>query len=108
MKRSVYLLGLLFLAACSSKILSPTQADVDAMKETDPDLTLADLEAGKAAYKDYCNMCHGYYSPANYSEEQLEKIIPNMVGKVNEKSGSMVINDQMQRQLLQYALAVRN
>jgi len=108
MKRTLYLVGLVFLAACSTKIVSPTQADVDAMKDTDPSITLADLEAGKATYKNYCNMCHGYYAPSNYSAEDLQKIIPNMVGKVNKKSGSMVVNDQMQQQLMQYVLAVRD
>jgi len=95
------------MMACSNKVISPTQSNVDQLTSTYPDVTLADLEKGRSIYAEKCNMCHGYYKPNEYSVEDWGKIVPVMVVKVNKKSKSEVIDREKEDQLLKYILSVK-
>ncbi|MCX6221313.1 MAG: hypothetical protein NTZ69_10015 [Bacteroidia bacterium] len=53
----------------------PTAADVTSSA------TLADLQAGRAAFINNCGRCHGLYSPDNYSAANWKSIVPMMASR---------------------------
>lgn len=98
-------LGVLYLASCASvKLAAPTQADVSRMQSKYPNYTLAQLTEGQAIFEQNCNKCHGLKNPAKYSEEDLNKIVPRMVKKVNKKGE--VITAEKQETLLRYLITM--
>lgn len=109
MKRSfVAIVGfMLILAACGSvKLIQPSQADVDRGTQKYSNLTLADLNQGKAIYERECNLCHGLKAPVSKNEDQWKKIVPKMVQKVNRKKGSIAIDPKSEEILLQYLITM--
>jgi len=110
MKKTLYaFIGiLLMLAACSTavKLVQPTQSDVDRGVQKYSNLTLADLNQGKAIYEKECNLCHGLKNPASQSEEKWKKIVPKMVEKVNKKKGTTAIDKKSEEILLQYLITM--
>lgn len=106
MKQVFLLFGLLLIFACSKSLIAPAQADVNRVFAKFPGYTMADLEAGKAVYEDKCNMCHGLKDPTNYTEEELNKIVPSMVRRVNKKVGSIAIDPAKESLVLKYMVTM--
>jgi hypothetical protein len=110
MKRNIILFAMLVgIVACSkSKLIAPTQADVDAAKMYYPDMTLAQLELGRATYQSNCNLCHELFKPSQFSEDKWVEVVPGMVEAVNNKYGSTEIDNKEQEALLRYVLTMRS
>jgi len=109
MKKTLYVfIGfLLVMAACSTtKLVQPTQADVDRGVQKYSSLTLADLNQGKAIYERECNLCHGLKNPGSKNEDQWKKIVPKMVQKANSKKGKIAIDQKTEETLLQYLITM--
>lgn len=109
MKRNIILFAALIgIVACGkSKLLAPTQADVDAGKMNYPDLTLSQLELGRATFQANCNLCHELFKPSQFSEEKWIEVVPGMVEAVNNKYGSTEIDSKEEEALLRYVLTMR-
>lgn len=82
MKKTLVIIALAALGACASqKVLTPTQADATVAANKFPGTTMADLEEGKRLHETHCAKCHGLKNPQNYSEAQLDQIVPAMAAK---------------------------
>ncbi len=86
MKKYFFLLSLVFVVACgSSKMIIPSQTDVDRGKDNFPGLTLTELTDGQKVFTESCNACHPYKKPGKYSGAEWKEIIPRMTSKANHK-----------------------
>ncbi len=70
--------ALLFLTACSPKLIKPTVVDETRGKAIYSDVTLAGLEKGHELYAIKCGKCHKLYAPVSRSEAAWKKILPVM------------------------------
>lgn len=107
MKKRIILipLALLFAGCFASKTLTtPAQADVDRVQTKYPGYTLADLNHGKSLYTEHCGTCHGLKNPSDFTEEQWNKIVPNMVAKVN-KHGN-ILDQKAEQDILRYTVTM--
>lgn len=108
MKTKFTLLSLIIiLAACgSTKLVIPSQADVDRASQKNNSITLASINEGKALFEQNCNRCHGYKNPNSRSEKRWAKIIPRMVAKVNKKMKKEEIDANEQELILNYVVTM--
>ncbi len=107
MKKCIGAFAIVFLIACgSAKLLLPTQADADRGAQKFSGLTLAELNEGKSLYEMNCAACHGLKRPASQSEREWNKIVPEMVGKVNKEAGKEVIDAHKQQVILNYLVTM--
>lgn len=97
-------LGLL-IACGASKILEPTEYDAVKAKTTFPEVTLADLQAGKNIYQQHCGSCHPHKKITKFTENQWRNITPKMVIKTNKKFNN-VIDAAGEAQLLKYVVTM--
>jgi mono/diheme cytochrome c family protein len=99
----------LILAACgTTRLIQPTQADAERGAQKYSNLTLADLNQGKAIFEQNCGLCHGLKKPASRNEDQWNKIVPNMSARVNKKKGEGTLNSEKQEILLRYLVTMSN
>ena len=95
----------LFLVACSaSRLATPTAVDVEKGSANFEALTLSQLESGKVLYSENCGKCHPHKKVGNYTREEWERIMPDMVQKANKKGGNLVDADE--EALLRYAVTM--
>lgn len=107
MKKSLFILFSLVLISCSStKLVTPTQADVERGSARFSNLTLDELNTGKMNFEKQCNKCHGLGKPSTKSADELNKIVPRMVIKANKKAGKEVIDAAMQESILKYLVTM--
>jgi cytochrome c5 len=104
MKRSIVFVSLLFLTACSAKLVSPTQTDADRVAQRMPGTTLADLQEGKALYQTKCSQCHALKKPSSKTESEWQQIIPIMAKRA-EKAHKDLIDGHAQVQIMKYLTA---
>ena len=99
---------LLLMVACGPIILAPvTQADVERGKNRYKDLTVSDLEKGKALCEKMCVSCHKMKSPKSKTEKQWRQIIPSMARHAMKKAGGkVVIDDSSQVLIYKYLVTV--
>ncbi len=84
-----------FLAACGTKLIEPSDADVNRVKAKYPDYTVEQLQKGKTLYVQHCGNCHGLYKPSSQSEAEWNKIVPWMSNKVNkQQANTLSVEDQ--------------
>lgn len=102
---SIIALAMIFVA-CSPKIVTPMQADIDRVAAKHPTYTLANVQQGKVLYEQQCTACHGLKKPTAYSEAAWQKIVPNMVIKANKKAGKQAISPAQQALILEYLLTM--
>lgn len=108
MKKTLVFVGILLLIACgTAKKVTLTQADFERADKTYPGITSAELSEGKSIFESNCNQCHTLRKPANKTEEQLKKIVPRMVGKVNRRADKEVIDEKAKETLLKYLVVMR-
>ena len=97
---------IIFLAACSVKLVTPTQSNVDKVSGKYPGYSLAELNADKALYESTCSRCHRLKNPTSRSEAKWDKIVPKMIGKLNKKEGKEVIDAKQQDSILRYLVTM--
>lgn len=102
MKRLIILTSFsLFIVSCAGlQLATPTQADVDRMEETYPELTVAELIEGKGLYEDKCSRCHGLKDPVAFSNEEWNRIVPNMANKARGRQISLT--SEQEQSILRY------
>ncbi|MCB0734052.1 MAG: hypothetical protein H6608_07845 [Flavobacteriales bacterium] len=92
---------LLGFTACKSKKVVTTETKVIEKQETtEATMSSADMAEAKSIYETKCTKCHAMKDVSNYTEEQLNSIVPKMVGMVNKNE--VLINDGQKAKLLQY------
>lgn len=108
MKLTIYLSLAFFIAACgAAKVSSSLTPDVLSVGQAIyPDLTMDQLNHGKELYEGKCNLCHGLKDFSKYNEASWNKIVPNMVEKVNKKVGETAIDETAQVDLLRYVVSM--
>jgi cytochrome c5 len=89
----------LILAACSGKLMKPTQTDADRIASAWPGTTLTELQEGKTLYKANCGKCHELHSPTTRGEDGWRKIVPIMAKKARVDAGT-------ETKILKYLVAV--
>jgi len=95
----------LFIAACSAnKVAAPSKADVEKEGEEFAELAPSELASGKELYVANCGKCHAHKEVSDYTKEEWEKIMPNMVQKANGKGSNLGATDE--HALLRYAVAM--
>lgn len=82
--------------------MAPTQADADRAKST----SLTELQRGHELYVNNCGTCHGLKAPAEYTATAWERIVPDMVQKVNRKAGATALSSTDETLIRQYVLAM--
>jgi hypothetical protein len=97
--------SLLFLAGCASvQLLTPGQSDVERVKTKYPDYTLAELNQGKILYEENCGNCHSLKKPSSESEQEWNKIVPEMAKKADKKG--IKIDPKQQELILKYLITM--
>jgi len=74
MKATLTLFIVILLAACSSKLYIPSEANVNKREPA----TLAELGQGHDIYKKSCGGCHRLYKPDSRIREQWTKVLKVM------------------------------
>jgi hypothetical protein len=107
MKKTISIIPVfLLLSGCfSTKLLTPTQADVDRVTPLFPGYSLNDLNKGKMLFEQHCGNCHGLKNPAARTIEQWKEIVPVMSAKVNKKEGN-VVDSNAQELILKYVITM--
>lgn len=105
-KKMILIATIIFAAACSPKLMEVTQTDADRGAAKFKTVTVASLSEGKTIFTENCNECHGLKSPGSKSEEKWNKIVPEMVKKLNQKMGKEIIDSKKQELLLQYLVTM--
>ena len=90
--------SLLLISCGSTKLATPTQADVDRGMKKYPDLTLEALNTGKANFETSCSKCHGLKKPGSKTAAQWEAVVPRMATKAEKKAGGKVVIDTATRE----------
>lgn len=89
MKKTVFLLLVVLLAACSSaKFATPKQSDAVRGATKFPGYTLADLQHGQMLFKQDCGKCHALPAPKSKTETQWRSIVPKMAKKAKVDSAT--------------------
>ena len=82
MKRTIKILFLLTtvfgLWYCSPKVLPPTSSELNQLKQSNPETDTSTIVRGYDVYARSCHKCHGLKNPANFTNEQWNKILPVM------------------------------
>jgi len=108
MRKSIIVIGVLLISACSPKLIEVTQADADRGASKYSGLTLSALNEGKSLYTQNCAECHGLKKPNSRTEANWNSIVPIMVKKLNQKMGKEVVDSKKQEVLLQYLVTMAN
>jgi cytochrome c2 len=108
MKKTLCILLIPIFAACSFKLATPAQSDVDRVAGKYPGYTLADLNQGEALFQTTCNRCHKLKNPTSRNEKKWNSIVPKMIGKLNKKQGKVVIDDKQQELILRYLVTMNS
>ena len=103
--RNFILLALItFLTACSVKLLTPKQSDVDRVSDKFPGYSLMELKEGKEMFKDNCSKCHRLKDPQSKTEAEWREIVPKMVARAQKKS--ITITEKEQDAILKYLITM--
>jgi cytochrome c5 len=106
MKKLLIVVSVTLAAACSAKLIQPTQSDVDRVSATYPGYTLTDLDQGKVLFGQTCNRCHPLKNPTGHTADQWRTIVPKMVGRLRKKKGDDAISDQQAELILRYLVTM--
>lgn len=108
MKKLIIPAILLFAIACSKKsTTTTTEVDLSKVSARFPGYTVDQFREGKSLYESNCGNCHGLKKPKAYSEEKWAGIVPPMVGKVNKKAGSEVLDKAKEELILRYLITAK-
>jgi cytochrome c5 len=99
MKKAIIVSSVVFLAACSSKMMMPVQADADKLASNFPGTTLVELTEGRNLMKEHCGKCHDMPNPSTHDETYWKNVVPPMGDKAH-------LDAPQTDKILKYALAV--
>lgn len=114
MRKSIYLLSFICLFSCSAtkKAANPKATEAKPAEKTatntptpSPRIANPALAEGKSLYEQHCGACHKLKNPKDFTEEQLNKVVPNMVAKTNKKAGNEAISAEKQKAILTYLVS---
>ena len=106
MKKLLIVFLMAVSAACTVKLIPPTQSDVDRVSAKYPGYTLTQLSEGKALFEQTCNRCHRLKNPTSRNEAKWTEIVPSMIKKLNKKENKVVIDDKQQESILRYVITM--
>lgn len=79
MKKLLVLVSMALLVACAAyKPISPMQSDVERAAKSNPEITLAALNEGKAIFEKSCHKCHSLKKPFHKTADEIEMALPRM------------------------------
>jgi len=108
MKRIFVVLFLIMQVACTVKLATPSQSDVERISPKYPGYTLSELNDGKTLFEQTCNRCHRLKNPASRNETKWNKIVPKMINKLNKKEGKTVIDEKQEELILKYIVTMNS
>jgi hypothetical protein len=106
MKRLTFIFFIMLLSACSVKLITPTQSDVDRVSGKYKGYTLIDLNGGKVLFEQKCTQCHGLKNPAKRTVDEWTKIVPEMAHKAENKPDVSKITSNDQDLILKYLVTM--
>ena len=104
----LFILLILAIVACSPKVVTFSNSDVERASAKFPGSTLATLTEGHNLCKKYCVSCHPYTAPSARNEAKWNKSLPKMVVNVNKKAHKQVINSLQEASILAYLVTMTN
>jgi cytochrome c5 len=108
MKKSFILILMAVSAACTVKLIPPTQSDIDRVSTKYPSYNLTELNEGKVLFEQTCNRCHRLKNPISRNEDKWTKIVPSMIKKLNKKENKVIIDDKQQESILRYIITMNS
>jgi len=81
--RLFFFLIVFLIAACSAQLRIPTQVDADRGASRWENYDSLKLVSGFFIYKNNCGQCHNLHLPKEFSEQQWNNILPEMVLKAH-------------------------
>ena len=106
MRKLAFIFVIMLFAACSAKLVVPTQPDAERMHSKYPGYTLAELNTGKSLFENNCGSCHGLKKPFSRTEQELTEILPRMVMKVNRKAGREQLSSTDEQSIMRYLVTM--
>jgi mono/diheme cytochrome c family protein len=94
--------ALILIIACGPAKWVSTTEEWTRASERFPDLERSEFDAGKKIYQKNCQTCHALKEPQNFYAAHWEKLIPPMVGKVNENDD--ILSEEDQQKMRSYLL----
>lgn len=101
---SIFAIALLAISCATVKLQTPAASDIDRVKSSHPDYTLAEVNEGKTLYEQKCVACHGLKNPASETAAEWNHIVPEMVQKASRKGIS--IDSKQQELILKYLITM--
>lgn len=95
MKKVLVTVSAILLVACVTyKPIAPSQSDADRAALNNPEITLADLNQGKAIFEKKCHKCHSLKKPFHKSVDEIEAALPKMAkrAKLDSLQENLVLN----------------
>lgn len=89
--------SMLASVACVSALPEPTPGQLAAARATEPDLSLEDLQRGRATYIRRCGSCHALRSPTERSAEAWPFAVQRM-----ETQHQVRLSAEERRDILRY------
>ena len=105
-KKLLILSSIALFAACSSKLVAPTEADLAGIQEQYPNATLMALNEGKTHYQEVCSNCHALYLPGSYTDAQWAKLVKGMSNKA--RNNGIQVSDDQEAKIALYLMAVND
>jgi hypothetical protein len=89
---SASFLTMLFLISGCTKTTNDTSSlYIPSASDVTANATLQELQQGRELYVNYCNRCHGLYTPENYTPTQWKSILSNMGPRTTMTSSDILL-----------------
>ncbi len=107
MIRTIFILLLFFLAACSTSTgLITTLEDAERGAKKYPDYTFTQLNQDKRLYEQYCSTCHQLKKPSAKKEGEWWITVTTMALKAQNKEGKEVIDQKTQEAITRFLIVM--
>lgn len=107
MKRNSIIMLAFILSACGGvKLLPLSQDDLERGRGSYPQLSMEELQEGKANFEFYCSQCHGLKNPKKHDAEGWKKTVNRMSKKAENKSSIKNIEEPVKASILTYLVTM--